>query len=122
VLERKILRKVFGPTQKKDRSWKIKTNIELDELIQHRNIINYVKAQRLSWYGHIYRKPEISIVTKIYKWQPYITRPVGRPKHGWDDDVRNDLRKLKLLKWTEQAKDRHEWKTNVEKAKTLHEL
>jgi len=51
------LRKVFGPIKKKDGSWKIKTNIELDELIQHRNIINYVKAQRLSWYGHLYRKP-----------------------------------------------------------------
>jgi hypothetical protein len=37
-------------------------------------------------------------------------------------DVRNDLRKIKLLKWTEQAQDRHEWKKTVEKAKTLHEL
>jgi len=75
---------------------KVKANIELDKLIQHRNIINYVKAQRLSWYGHIYRKPETSIVKKIHKWQPYITRPVGRPKHRWDD-VRNDLRKMKLF-------------------------
>jgi hypothetical protein len=66
------------------------------------------------------RKPEISIVKKIYKWQPYITRPVGRPKHRWDDDVRNDLRKMELLKWTEQAQDCHEWKKIVEKAKTLH--
>jgi len=113
VFERKILRKVFGPTKKKDGSWKIKTNTELDKLIQHRNIINYVKAQRLSWYGHIYRKPETSIIEKIHKWQPYITRPVGRPTHRWDDDVRNDLRKMKLRKWTEQAQDRHEWKKIV---------
>jgi hypothetical protein len=67
VFERKVLGKVFGPTKKKDGSRKIKTNIELDKLIQHRNIINYVKAQRLSWYGHIYRKPENSIVKKIHK-------------------------------------------------------
>jgi hypothetical protein len=33
VFERKILRKIFGPTKKKDGSWKIKTNIELDKLI-----------------------------------------------------------------------------------------
>jgi hypothetical protein len=39
VFQRKILRKVFGPTKKKDGSWKIKMNIELDKLIQHRNII-----------------------------------------------------------------------------------
>ena len=59
---------------------------------------------------------------EIHKWQPHITRPVGRPKHRWEDDVRNDLKKMKLLKWTEQAQDRHEWKKIVGKAKTLHEL
>jgi hypothetical protein len=37
-------------------------------------------------------------------------------------NVRSDLRKMKLLKWTEQTQDRHEWKKTVEKAKTLHEL
>jgi len=109
---RKILRRIFGPTRKKDVSWKIKTNTELDKLIQHRNVINYVKAQRLSWLGHVHRKPETSIVRKIYKWQPYVTRPAGRPKHRWDDDVRNDLRRMKLLQWSEQAQDRLEWKKN----------
>jgi hypothetical protein len=29
-----------------------KTNKELDELIKHWNMINYVKSQRLSWCGH----------------------------------------------------------------------
>jgi hypothetical protein len=33
VFERKILRKVFGPTKTKDGSWRIKMNIELNELI-----------------------------------------------------------------------------------------
>jgi hypothetical protein len=37
-------------------------------------------------------------------------------------DVRNDLRKMKLLKWTEQAQDRHDGRKTVKKAKTLHEL
>jgi hypothetical protein len=68
VFERKMVRKVFGPTKEKDGSGKIKTNMELDKLIQHRNIINYIKAQRLSWYRHVYRKLEISIVKKIHKW------------------------------------------------------
>jgi len=53
VFERKILRKIFGPTEEDNGNWRIKTNIELDELIKHWNIINYVKAQRLSWFGQI---------------------------------------------------------------------
>jgi hypothetical protein len=76
----------------------------------------------MNWFGHVHKKPETSIVRKIYKWQPYVTRPVGRPKHRWDDDVRNDLLKIKLLKWSEQVQDRLEWKNIVEKAKSLHEM
>jgi hypothetical protein len=43
-------------------------------------------------------------------------------KHLYNEFWHSDLRKIKLLKWTEQAQDRHEWKKIVEKAKTLHEL
>jgi hypothetical protein len=39
VCERKIPRKIFGPT--KEDNWRIKTNKELDELVKQRNIINY---------------------------------------------------------------------------------
>jgi hypothetical protein len=54
-------RKIFGPTKVDNGNWRIKTNIELDELIKHWNI-NYVKAQRLSWFGHTNIMPETSIV------------------------------------------------------------
>ena len=62
VFERKILRKIFGPTKEANGIWRIKTNKELDELIRNRNIRNYVKAQRLSWFGHTNRMPETSTV------------------------------------------------------------
>jgi len=53
VFERKVLRKIFGPTKERDGTWRIKTNDELDKLIRHKNIINDIKAQRLSWFGHL---------------------------------------------------------------------
>jgi len=77
VFERKILRKIFGPTEEANGIWKIKTHKELDELIKHRNITNYVKAQRLSWFGHINRMPETSTVKRIHKWKPFAGRPAG---------------------------------------------
>jgi hypothetical protein len=83
VFERKILRKIFGPTKEKNGNWRVKTNKELDELTRHRNIINHAKAQRL-------RRPETRIVKKIYKRKPLTRRPVGRPKSRWED-VREDL-------------------------------
>jgi hypothetical protein len=106
VFERKILKKIFGPTKEDNGIWTIKTNRELDELIKHWNIINYVKAQRLRWFEHINRMPEISIIKQIYKWKPFTSRSVGRPKSRWEDDVRNDLKKIKLIKWTEQVSPR----------------
>jgi hypothetical protein len=99
--------------------WRIKTNKELDELTKCRNIINYVKGQRLSWFGHTNTMPETSIVKRLHKWKPFRGRPAGRPKSRWEGDVRSDL---KLMKWTEQVQDRLKWKDAVEKAKTLPEL
>ena len=122
VFERKILRKIFGPTKGDNGNWRIKTDKEMDELIKHRNIINYIKAQRMSWFGHIKRMPETGIVKKIYKWKPFTRRQLGRPKSQWEDYVRNDLKKLKLIKWAEQVQDRLKWKDIVENAKTVPEL
>jgi hypothetical protein len=48
----------FGPTKERDGTWRTKTNDELDKLMRHKNIINYIKAQRLSWFGHLHRMPE----------------------------------------------------------------
>jgi hypothetical protein len=63
VFEMKILRKIFGPTKERDGTWRIKTN-ELDKLIRHKNITNYIKTQRLSWFGHLHRMPEERLVKK----------------------------------------------------------
>jgi len=75
----------------------------MNELIKRRNIINYVKAQKLSWFGLINRLLEISIVKKIYKWKSFASRPVGRSKFRCEDDVRNGLIKIKIIKWIEQV-------------------
>jgi len=42
LFERKILRRIFGPT-KENKIWRVKTNEELEKLIKHKNIINYIK-------------------------------------------------------------------------------
>ena len=63
--------------------------------------------------------PETNIVKRIHKWKPFTGRPAGRPRSRWEDDVGNDLKKMKFMKWAEQVQDRLKWKDIVEKAKTL---
>jgi hypothetical protein len=64
VFERKILRKIFGPTKEIDGTWRINTNDEFDKLIRHNNIIIYVKAQTVSWFVHLHRMPEERMLKK----------------------------------------------------------
>jgi len=65
VFERRILRRIFGPT-KENQICRVKTDEELNKLIKHKNIIIYVKAQRLSWFGHVQRIPDTRTVKKIF--------------------------------------------------------
>jgi len=120
VFERKVLREIFGPTKERDGTWRIKTNDELDELIRHKNTINHIKAQRLSWFGHLQRMPEDRMVKKVHNWKAMLTRPLGRPKNRWEDDIRNDMKKLKV-KWTSRIQDHNKWKLYVERGKTFRD-
>jgi len=79
AFERKILRRIFGPT-KENQIWRVKTNEELDKLIKHKNIINYIRAQRLSWFGHVQRMPDTRTVKEVFNWKPLTKRSQGRPK------------------------------------------
>ena len=62
VFERKFLRRIYGPTEGKDGTWRIESNEELNRLTGNTNIINYIKTQRLAWFGHLRRMPGNSMV------------------------------------------------------------
>jgi hypothetical protein len=43
IFERKIMRIIFGPTRSDDGCWRIKTNQEIDDILEGQNIIGYIK-------------------------------------------------------------------------------
>jgi hypothetical protein len=59
-------------------------------IVLYTNIIRFVKAQRLNWLDHIERMSKERVVKQINNRKPIASRPIGRPKNRWDDDVRND--------------------------------
>jgi hypothetical protein len=65
--------------------------------------------------------PEERVATNIYKWKPYATRPKGRSRLRWEDEVRNDLRKMGVKNWKQRVQER-KWKEIIERAKTHKEL
>jgi hypothetical protein len=38
-----------------------------------------------------------------FDWKPIGTRPVGRPRQRWQEDVIEDPKKLKIKNWKETA-------------------
>jgi hypothetical protein len=105
IFSRKMLRRIYRPTKEKDGTWGIKINEELHHLIKH-NIINQIRAQRLSWFGHVQKMSDNRMVKNIYKWKPITTRLQGRPKSRWDDIVKQDICKMKIKNWTVCVQDR----------------
>jgi len=122
VFERRILRRIFGPTQKANGEWRLKTNEELENAIGYETIVRHIKSKRLSWLGRVERMPNERVAKTIYKWKPYTTRPKGRPRLRWEDDVRNDLRKMGVKNWKQRAQERKQWNEITEQAKTHKEL
>jgi hypothetical protein len=50
------------------------------------------------------------------------TRPRGRPKNRWQDEVRVDGRIVGGEKWQENVYNREEWKKLLRKARNRHIL
>jgi hypothetical protein len=48
-----------------------------------------------------------------------LTRPLGRPMNRWEDDIINDMKKLKIKNWISSIQDRNKRKLYVEKAKNF---
>ena len=119
IFERQILRKIFGPVNI-DIVWRIRNNMEIDNLTEGADIVRFIKAQRIKRLGHIQRMDQARPTRelRVLVWKPMGTRPVGRPRQRWQEDVMEDLKKVKVKNWKEGAKERRTWRDLDEKAKT----
>jgi hypothetical protein len=58
-----------------------------------------------------------STVKKLTEWEQCLSRPVGRPRLRWFEQVEEDL-KMKVRDWREKCKDKRLWNEIVKQAKT----
>jgi len=92
--------------------------MEIDKLIEGADIVRLIKAQRIKWLQYIQRMYQARPNRKLLDWKHMGIRPGGRPRQQWQEDVMEDLKKLKVENWKETAKDRRTWRDLAEKAKT----
>lgn len=116
--ERKILRKIYGPTKDpRSGQYRIRTNAELEELYQG-DIVREAKSQRLRWAGHIHRAPDDRMLKMAWQETPTNRRPPGRPRMRWRDNVLSDMRRMGIDNEQETMLDRSRWRQIVLAAKT----
>jgi hypothetical protein len=105
TFERKVLRRIYGPTQDKGR-WRPGWKNDLYSLHNDLNVVEDIKFRRLGWVGHIIRMEEEKIPEKIFNGKFHNTRPVGRPRTRWADIVQRDALQVPgIQRWRRRAEN-----------------
>jgi hypothetical protein len=65
--------------------------------------------------GHVARKGEKRNAYRILVGKLEGKRSLGRPRHGWEDNIRMDLREIGWggMDWIDLAQDRDGWRALV---------
>jgi hypothetical protein len=104
IFERRILRKIFGPVQNEDGSWRIRMNYELNELIENADIVRFMKSRRITWLGHVMRMDDERAPKRILERKPIGTRIRGRPRKRWIVDIEENIQIMGIRRWRNQCK------------------
>jgi hypothetical protein len=115
VFENRVLRKLFVPKREEDGSWKKLHNDELHSLYSSLNIVRVIKLRRMWWAGHVARMGEGRGVYRVLVGRPEDKRPLGRPRHRWEDNIKMELREIGIhgVNWIQLAQDRVQWRAFV---------
>ena len=120
VFERGILRRIWGPVwDEEDGEWRRRHNHELMTLSGVPQITNIIRSHRLRWAGHVSRMEDGRLAKEVMVGKPMGTRPLGRPRKRWIDNVKEDMTILGVNPdaWMQMAEDRAVWRQLVKAAK-----
>ena len=67
-----------------------------------------IKSRRLRWAGHVARMEDGRSAFKILTGKSTVRRPLERPRHRWEDNIRMDLKEIGIntRNWVDSAQDR----------------
>jgi len=95
LFENMVLRRIFGPRRDEVMGeWRRMHSEKLRDLYPSPNIVRVIKSRRMRWAGHVARMDEERGVYRVLVGKPVGRRPLGRPRHGWVDNIRMDLQEV----------------------------
>jgi hypothetical protein len=111
-----MFRRTFGP--KRDEvtgGWRKLHNEELHNLYSPPSIIRKTKSRRMRWAGHVARMGVTRNTYRILVGTPEGSRPLGRPRRRWVDNIKMDLKEIGWdgMDWIDLAQNRDVWRALV---------
>jgi hypothetical protein len=95
VFDNRVQRRIFGP--KRDEvtgEWRRLHNEELYALYSSSKTIRMIKSRRMRWEGHVARVWARIGAYRVLVGKPDGRRPLGSPRHRWEDNIKMDLREV----------------------------
>jgi len=104
VFVNRALRRIFGlKTDEMTGEWGKLHNEELNDLYCSPINVWVIKSRRMTWTGHVVRMGEGRGVYRVLVGKPEGRRPLGRPRHRWEDNIKLDLQEVRCGAWTESS-------------------
>jgi hypothetical protein len=97
AFENTVLRRLFGP--KRDEvmgDWRKLHNGELHNLYSSPNIICMIKSRRMRCAGYVVYMEEMRNAYTVLVGKPEGMKPLRRPRHRWEDNVKMYLREIEF--------------------------
>jgi hypothetical protein len=104
VSENRVLRRIFGPIRDEvTGGWRKLHNEVLHSLYSSPSIIRIIS--RLRWARHIAGMGEKRKAYRILARKPEEMRPLGRPRRGWVDNIKMDLKRARMGRYALDRSD-----------------
>ena len=97
------------------REWRILHNEELNDMYSSLSIVWVIKSRRIRWAGHVAHMGERRGMYRVLVWKPEGKRPLERPRHRWEDNIKMDPQEVGcgVMDWIKLAQDRDRWQALV---------
>jgi hypothetical protein len=79
--------------------WRKLHNQELHDLYPPSTLVRVMKSRKMGWAGYVAHGEERGVF-RVLVGKPEGKRPLGRPRHRWEDNIKVDLQEWDVGVWT----------------------